>query len=344
MAGSLALRLVTAFWFLGQFWGKTAVGKGLVGSWPKSGLAADQGTGATWGRAAQLHPQHPNPIPYTSNTLRWGRQLPAHSLPPTSTYRTTSSEFWLPTQNTHHHATLGVLTGLTHPQFSHITGHPHTFGCWSSLIHESEDGARMLHVEGGWGQGYALPHAAAAQGSVRLSIQAPSILRAGGCTELPGGRCSAHGEEAGRQRLILSSRSHHGYGHHPVVPPRTPVEERGASLAPKGLSPAFRKAQRPRTTHHQGGKTPRGSAHLHFHPPAAAGHGTGNHQHHQHCRRHTAADEHLPTRGQGHSPAQTKQLRKRAKNTSCTFARCPPRPGRKSGCCILLPLDLLPTA
>lgn len=99
-------------------------------------------------------------------------------------------------------------------------------------------GVRMLRTEARWGPGCALPHAATAQGSVRLSIQVQSILWAGGCTELPGGGCSAHGEDARWQHLlILSSGSHHGDGRH-----RTSTEGRGVSLAPEGFVPSFQES------------------------------------------------------------------------------------------------------
>lgn len=108
----------------------------------------------------------------------------------------------------------------------------------------------------------------------------------------------------------------------------------------KGLSPAFRKAQRQRITHHQGGRTSQGSAHLRFHPPAVAGNDASDHQHQERCGRDAAADEHLPM----HSPNSSKTAPQRAKNTSCPFTRFPPHPGKKFGCSILPPSEVLPLA
>lgn len=155
---------------------------------------------------------------------------------------------------------------------------------------------RKLCAEGGWALGRALPRAATARRSVQLSTRALSIPQASACSELPSGGCSAHGEGARRQHLlILSSESYHGDGRHRphVALSHVPAEGRGVSAAPQGLSLAFRKAQRPRTTHHRGGKT---SAHLPSPPPAAVGHGASDHQHREHCGRDVVADEHQ-TRG-----------------------------------------------
>lgn len=76
------VRQQRCFLVLGAILGQSGSREG-AGVQPNSGLAPDQGTGATWGRAAQLHPQHPNPIPCTPNALRWGRQpQPAPCHPP----------------------------------------------------------------------------------------------------------------------------------------------------------------------------------------------------------------------------------------------------------------------
>lgn len=57
------------------------------------------------------------------------------------------------------------------------------------------------------------------------------------------------------------------------------------------------------------GETAWGSAHLRFHPPAAASHNAGDDQQREPCGRDEAADEHLPTHGQGNSPAQNASVK-----------------------------------
>lgn len=132
-------------------------------------------------------------------------------------------------------------------------GHPRTFGCWSRLIHRSHlfrseraaacpQGEDALHGGRlGTGTCSATCHVEASE----LSIQAPSILRASGCTELPGGGYSARGEDARQHHLIvLSSGSHHGDGchRHHVALPRAPAEGRGASPASQGFSLGFQES------------------------------------------------------------------------------------------------------
>lgn len=342
-----------AFWFLGQFWGKAALGKGLVSncpnspcSWPGDGCYLVQGSPAS-PPAPKLHPLHPKLPPLGQAAPS---PLPAdHQHPQGHLLQILARDAGHPPPPRHPR----VLAGLTPPPSSCTMGHPRTFGCWSGLVHESH----LFRL----GRAAACPWGEDAPCRERLGTRTHSATRRRHSGKrpafhlspehppgrrVPGSGCSAHGEDAGRQHLlVLSSGSHHGDGcrRHRVVLPRTPAEGRGASLAPQGLAPAFRKAQRPRTTHHWGGKTLRGSAHLHFHPPAAAGHDAGDHQHQGPCGRDAAAHEHLPTRGRGCSPAQTKQLRKEPTNTLCMFMRCPPHPRKKFGCCILLPSEALPS-
>lgn len=169
---SLSSMSSTALWVLGQFGGKAALGKGLASSWPNSGLAPDQGMGATRGRVAQLHPCYPNPTPCTPNTLRWGRHL--HSPLTTSTCRTTSSEFWLLTQDIPHLRGAGGVHPPTIQPHRWDTRAPLGAGVVSSTgvtcSGQKEQlrvpRVRMLCTEDGWGPGHALPHAAAARGSV----------------------------------------------------------------------------------------------------------------------------------------------------------------------------------
>lgn len=106
---------------------------------------------------------------------------------------------------------------------------------WEERLHVP--GARMLRAAGDHD---TLCRAVTSRASIGLSIQALSVLRVGGCTELPSSGCSARGEDVGRWHLlILGSKSHHGDGSrcHRIVPPRT-----------------------------------------HFHPPAATRHDSDNHQ------------------------------------------------------------------
>lgn len=138
-----------------------------------------------------------------------------------------------PVGDTHTPLGAGAVSSMT------VTGSD-----WEERLHVP--GARMLRAAGDHD---TLCRAVTSRASIGLSIQALSVLRVGGCTELPSSGCSARGEDVGRWHLlILGSKSHHGDGSrcHRVVPPRTPATGRAASPASRGLSAAFRKAQRPK--------------------------------------------------------------------------------------------------
>ena len=150
--------------------------------WPESGLAPGQGTGTAWGRAAQLHPQHPNPIPCTPSAGAGSPQPapcrpPAPAGPPLLNF---GSQRRMPTASTP-----GCSRGHPPPIQPHkgIPTHLLDAGVVSSMRVTCSDweerprvpGARMLHAEVSWGPRRALPRAAARR-SVRLSIRASSGL------------------------------------------------------------------------------------------------------------------------------------------------------------------------
>ena len=142
-----------AFWGLGQSWGKAGLGKGLVSSWPNSGLAPGQGTGATWGTAAQLHPPAPKSHPLHPKHPPLGQAAPSplpanHQHPQDHMLRILAPDTGHPPPP--HHP--GVLGGLTHPPFSRTVGHPRTFGCWSSLIHVSHLFRLGIVAASPWGE------------------------------------------------------------------------------------------------------------------------------------------------------------------------------------------------
>lgn len=112
-----------------------------------------------------------------------------------------------------------------------------------------------------------------------------SLAGLAGTPSWPSRGCSAHGEDAGWHRLIIlgcGGASHHGDGRprHLVFLPAAPADRRGASSAPKGFSPSFWGSLGT-----EGGLSPDrvGSAHLRFHPPAAASHEAGDDQQREPC-------------------------------------------------------------